>query len=1158
MKRLAAISIFVLSAFAALAPVYPPSSGSGGGGGSVTSVGLSTNASWLAAPGSPVTSSGVLALNLATGLTGNRVLATPDGTTGTVGLRALTANDLPSLPESKITGLTGDLASKEPAITPGTTAQYFRGDKTFQTLDESAIPNLVSDLAGKEPAIAVGTSAQYYRGDKTWQTLNEAAIPSLVSDLAAKEPFVAAGTTAQYRRGDKTWQTLNEAAIPSLVSDLAGKEPSITAGTSAQYFRGDKTFQTLNTAAVPEVTNLYFTNARAIGSTLTEFTAGAGTVSATDSVLSALQKHDGNIAGKEPTISAGTSAQYYRGDKTFQTLNTTAVAEGAGLYFTNARGIGATLTGFTAGTGTVSASDSILSALQKHDGNIAGKEPSITAGTTSQYFRGDKTFQTLDKNTIGLGSVTNDAQAKAAIIPNTVPTSGQLLIGNAGGTAYAPVTVSGSGATITLNNSGVLSIGSIPNSSLANSNVTVSGHTISLGGSYSLVEGDVANLTSDLASKATKRVFDVKADYGAVGDGATSDATAFDNAILAMPSTGGTLLIPEGNFLVPNGINLHGKSITVLGMGGRGPQDISTLARSTVTVTSGTANGITNTANGSTFMSFEIHNPTATPTAGAGIATTLNGELTTYFLITVDGFYIDIDHQTGVSSTWENVYAANPVLYGLKLQNSNNIDGGDWAVSNSWFHAGSKTTNGSAIRYESGGGLKIGNCKTNTLPGGTNWNYGLDVNLQNNVATTVLLVHDNSFEGWSVNGIALRTQSSTVSFGSVIISDNHLASNVLSGSAVLVSPTTTGEIGFLSVSGNLANTTTATSSAAYSFVNVADMSFSMDNRAASNFSNISSFTNCSSTSQTLQNAQFADGAIAYGLRIDNMSTAYNGSPLSGLGFAVKYNSSGAIAAMGGIAVGKENASDGDYGGFTAFYTRQNGQNITQVARFSSLGALGIIKGSAGMGNSYANRNITQGLELMYDPTNGISTIASIWEGVAWQQMNVQASKHQFYVGGGASPSVQVQNGISVGSTTDAGAGNILLNGVTANTLLSANTSKVVTSATGSNVDGSGNVTIGGSLAIGGGAAITKSLTATAALDFGSTAAQTSAELSVTVTGAADGDDVIVSPPNASVNANSCFTARVSAANTVQVKFNNYSSSAIDPASGTFRVTVLRF
>ena len=38
---------------------------------------------------------------------------------------------------------------------------------------------------------------------------------------------------------------------------------------------------------------------------------------------------------------------------------------------------------------------------------LSGKEPTITAGTTSQYWRGDKTFQTLDKSAVGLGNVDN-------------------------------------------------------------------------------------------------------------------------------------------------------------------------------------------------------------------------------------------------------------------------------------------------------------------------------------------------------------------------------------------------------------------------------------------------------------------------------------------------------------------------------------------------------------------------------------------------------------------------------------------------------------------------------------------------------------------------------------------------------------------------------
>ena len=51
-------------------------------------------------------------------------------------------------------------------------------------------------------------------------------------------------------------------------------------------------------------------------------------------------------------------------------------------------------------TGTLSSQTDLQTALNN-------KENLITAGTTSQYFRGDKTFQTLDKSAVGLGSVDN-------------------------------------------------------------------------------------------------------------------------------------------------------------------------------------------------------------------------------------------------------------------------------------------------------------------------------------------------------------------------------------------------------------------------------------------------------------------------------------------------------------------------------------------------------------------------------------------------------------------------------------------------------------------------------------------------------------------------------------------------------------------------------
>lgn len=94
------------------------------------------------------------------------------------------------------------------------------------------------------------------------------------------------------------------------------------------------------------------------------------------------------------------------------------------------------------------------------------------------------------------------------------------------------------------------------------------------------------------------------------------------------------------------------------------------------------------------------------------------------------------------------------------------------------------------------------------------------------------------------------------------------------------------------------------------------------------------------------------------------------------------------------------------------------------------------------------------------------------------------------------------------------------------------------------------------ITIGSGSAISKVLTATASLDFGSIAAQSSADLTVTVTGAATGDAVIMGLP-ASPSAGVVFNAFVSSANTVTIRATNATSGAIDPASATYRATVIQ-
>lgn len=161
---------------------------------------------------------------------------------------------------------------------------------------------------------------------------------------------------------------------------------------------------------------------------------------------------------------------------------------------------------------------------------------------------------------VGLGNVTNDTQTKAAIVPNTAPSAGQILAGNSGGTAYAPVTMSGDA---TLASSGAISVsksGGVAFGTAAFVNTGTSGATLGLLNGNLTFGG--ANAYGTPASITLTNGTGLPVSTGIAGLG-TGVATALGNAVngsgglapVGSPTFTGTVTLPGGGTLTSSADN---------------------------------------------------------------------------------------------------------------------------------------------------------------------------------------------------------------------------------------------------------------------------------------------------------------------------------------------------------------------------------------------------------------------------------------------------------------------------------------------------------------------------------------------------------------------------------------------------------------------------
>jgi hypothetical protein len=107
------------------------------------------------------------------------------------------------------------------------------------------------------------------------------------------------------------------------------------------------------------------------------------------------------------------------------------------------------------------------------------------------------------------------------------------------------------------------------------------------------------------------------------------------------------------------------------------------------------------------------------------------------------------------------------------------------------------------------------------------------------------------------------------------------------------------------------------------------------------------------TSDPARTLSIWDTVNGYNLELQQRS-AYNSGNQSGVVFSAKYHSDGSITDLASIRGGKDNTTDGDYGGKVAIWTRPNGGSDTAVATWDSQG--GFTTTPRGAGDTVFNEN----------------------------------------------------------------------------------------------------------------------------------------------------------------------------------------------------------
>ena len=277
--------------------------------------------------------------------------------------------------------------------------------------------------------IALDTNFQYrWSGTQYVQLTDDTAVwgsisgslsnqTDLQSALDGKQDFIVATNVGQYYRGDKTFQTLDKNAV--LLANVDNTSDADKPVSTAQQAALDLKEDSLGN---PTVTGYVLSSTIAgTRSWVPQSGGGGGATNFTELEDTPDTYFSSGLLGLRVNAAA-TAIEFYAvtTDSITETIDRVFLTPSEKTQITtNANGVSTNATN-----------------IQTNASAISGKEDSITAGTESQYWRGDKTFQEL------ISLALND-------VPNSYGSSGQVLAVNSGQTGLEFVDQSGTFDSLT-------------------------------------------------------------------------------------------------------------------------------------------------------------------------------------------------------------------------------------------------------------------------------------------------------------------------------------------------------------------------------------------------------------------------------------------------------------------------------------------------------------------------------------------------------------------------------------------------------------------------------------------------------------------------------------------------------------------------------------